>query len=941
MRRSRVALFSVGLLAAAVAAVPDRASAEDTVEVPGLRGAGSIVRDVDGVPHLRATDPYDLFYLQGWVHADDRLFQMDVSRRTASGTLAELLGESALPGDVQMRTIGLRRAAERGLPAQSPETQGALRAYADGVNAFVARHDLPGQYRSLKLSTVDPWTPVDSLAVIKLIAFGLSFDLDIDRTLIAQAYRTAGAKAGFDGAAAVREDLFRVEPFTPAATVPDAIGRHPRNATSAGTAAAAAPTEIPASALALAADYQRRVEQVPVIADALDREVHHGSNSWVVGGRHTATGRPILASDPHLAAEAPSVAYPIGLHGAGFETAGDGFPGSPFVVLGHNRDVVWGATMNPMDVTDTFVEQLRTDPASPSGLSTVYQGRLEHVQAIDETFRVNTRTGAVAVVPPGGAIPARTLVVPRRNNGPLLTMDPAAGTALSVQYTGFSATRELDAFRLIDTARDVDDFRNALRFFDVGSQNFTYADARGHIAHFTSGEQPLREDLQAGAVRGNPPFQLRDGTGGNEWLPLTNRRPADQAVPFQVLPFTEMPQVVDPPTGVIVTANNDPAGNTLDNDLLNQFRPGGGIFYLGVVYDGQRAGRVTDLLRTATAHGAGRVTVEDVKNQQADTTLLDAQFFTPYLTAALDGARDPARASRTPELAALAADRRVIEAVGRLARWRYTTPTGIPEGYDAADRDGRLDPPTRQEVDESIAATLYTLWRGRTFRTVIDAPLNRISPDLPVPNDRDSFKTLKKLLADFDKRQGVGASGIDFFALPGVADPADRRDVLLLRGMAESLDLLAGDRFATAFGRATDQDAYRWGRLHRVTFASPLGAPYSVPSVGNPVRSPLPGLAGLPVDGGLYTVDVANFNSRADNADGFVMRFAPARRFVAQPAAVGMRAESSLPGGVSEEIGDRWSGNLLGRYLTNDTYPVRLPPTSVLTWEPVHRDVRR
>ncbi|WP_327001657.1 penicillin acylase family protein [Dactylosporangium sp. NBC_01737] len=662
---------------------------------------------------------------------------------------------------------------------------------------------------------------------------------------------------------------------------------------------------------------------MPAIADALNREVDHGSNSWVIAGRHTATGRPILASDPHLALESPSVAYPVALSGGGFDTQGDGFPGSPYVILGENRTVAWGATMNPLDVTDTFVERIQRDAGSPSGLSTVYQGRLEHVQAVDETFRVNSRAAgrsdAVDVVPPGGAIPAKTFVVPRRNNGPLLSMDMAAGTALSVQYTGFSPTRELDAFHRIDLARSVDDFRAALQFFDVGSQNFTYADVDGHIAYFTSGELPLREDLQAGAVRGNPPFQLRDGTGGNEWLPV-RQQPKDQAVAFEILPFDEMPQVVDPAAGYVVTANNDPAGNTLDNDLLNQFRRGGGIFYLGVVYDGARAGRVTDLLRAATARG--RITIGDVRDQQADVTLLDAQFFTPYLVAALDRARR----SGTPQLAALGNDPRVVEAVGRFARWQHTTPTGIPEGYDAADRDGRLGAPSQREIEESVGATLYAVWRGQYIRGVIDAHLTF---PVPVPGDRDSLKAIRQLLVDFDARRGVGRSGIDFFAVPGVADAADRRDVLLLRGVAEALDLLAGDAFAPAFGRSTDQRAYRWGKLHRATLTSPIGAPFSVPSAGNPFGTPLPGLSGIPVDGGMYTVDVANHSTRGNTADGFLFRFGPARRFVAQPSALGMRAESSLAGPISETLGEPAKVDLLRGWLTNDTYRLRLHPADL------------
>ena len=183
------------------------------------------------------------------------------------------------------------------------------------------------------------------------------------------------------------------------------------------------------------------------------------------------------------------------------------------------------------------------------------------------------------MVPAGGAIPPATLIVPRRNNGPIIQLDRGAGTALSVQYTGFSATRELDTFLIWDDARNLDDFRRGLEFFDVGGQNWAYTDVEGNIAYFTSAELPLREDLQAGTVNGLPPFFIRNGTGGNEWLPARNPQPG-QAIPYEILPYEEMPQTVNPPAGFFVNANNDPAGVTLDNDPLNQTRPGGGIFYL-------------------------------------------------------------------------------------------------------------------------------------------------------------------------------------------------------------------------------------------------------------------------------------------------------------------------------------------------------------------------
>jgi penicillin amidase len=922
MRRRLLTLVTAVLLPAALTApVPAAAASPD--QVAGLRAAASVTRDVDGIAHIQAADEHDLFFLQGWVHASDRLFQMDVTRRQASGTLAELLGQGALRGDVEVRTIGLRRAAERGLPVQSAAGRRALDAYAAGVNAWVARHHLPDQYAALGVTRFAPWTPVDSLVIGKAISFGLSFDLDIELTLISLAYQLAGPAGGFDGAALFREDLFRSQPFSDAATVPDATAGTP--GATAGTpgahrGAANLAREVPDAALRLAEDYRDRAAKVPLLAQTADRSFTLGSNEWVISGRHTASGRPILANDPHLALDTPSTFYPIALQAGSFDVQGEGFAGTPYVILGQNRRVAWGATTNPMDVTDTYIEQIRSDQTSPSGLSTVYQGRLEHVVAIPETFRVNLRTpgqpDAVVPVPPGNGVPAATLIVPRRNNGPVVALDQGAGFALSVQYSGFSPTRELDTFRLFNQARNLDDFREALTYFDVGSQNWAYADVAGRVAYFASAEMPLREDLEAGTVRGLPPFFLRDGTGGNEWLPADTRHPG-QALPYQILPPQEMPHVVDPPAGFFVNANNDPAGTTLDNDPLNQVRPTGGIYYLNVGYDGFRGGRITDMVRDAVRHGDG-LTVQDVKDQQADVTLLDAQFFTPYLVAALERAKR----SDTPQLAALADDPRVAQAVGRFAAWDHTTPTGIPEGYDAADADGRLSAPSSGEIADSVAATIYSVWRSQVITHVIDTPIARYG--LPGPGSAEAVKALRNLLVRFDERHGVGASGIDFFAVPGVADPADRRDILLLRGVSDALSLLAGPAFDAAFHGSADQGDYRWGRLHRVVLDAPLGDPWSTPPAGGAFPAPLPGLSGIPTDGGFSTVDASSHNARADSVNEFMFGSGPVRRFVASPRPGGMHADSALPGGTSEQLGSPYHVNLLPCWLTNDTYPVRL-----------------
>jgi penicillin amidase len=895
------------------------AGTHDPTPLPGLLAAASVTRDIDGIAHIKAANEHDLFFLQGWVHAGDRLFQMDVTRRQASGTLAELLGQAALQSDVQTRTIGLRRAAERSLPVQSPEGRRALDAYAEGVNTWVARHALPAQYAALQVSRFQAWTPVDSLVIGKAIAFSLSFDLDIDLTIIAQTYQAVGAAAGFDGAALFSQDLFRSQPFSDAATVPDATVAAAAARAKTATRAEGA-TTIPAAALTLAKEYRTAAERVPLLAQALDRTFTLGSNEWAIAGRHTHSGEPILANDPHLSLDTPSTFYPVALQAGRFDVQGEGFAGTPYVILGHNRRVAWGATTNPMDVTDTYIEQVRPDPTSPSGLSTVYQGQLEHVQAIPETFRFNARTpgqqDAIVTAPAGGGVPPATLIVPRRNNGPIVSLDQSAGVALSVQYAGFSATRELDTFRLFDQARNLSEFREALTYFDVGSQNWAYADVAGHIAYFTSAEMPLREDLEAGTVQGLPPYFLRSGSGGNEWLAASTQYPG-QALPYEILPPPEMPQVVDPPAGFFVNANNDPAGTTLDNDPLNQLRATGGIYYLNVGYDGFRGGRITDMVRDAISAGT-RLTAEDIKNQQADVTLLDAQFFTPHVVAAFERAKG----STMPQLAALGADPRIVEAVGRLAAWDHTTPTGIPEGYDASDVNGQRGEPTDEEIAGSVAATIYSVWRGQFVRNVIDA---HIAPfGLPEPGSDEAMKALRTLLLRFDERHGVGESGIDFFAVPGVSDAADRRDLLLLKSVSDALGLLAGPSFDAAFHGSTDQGDYRWGKLHRVTFDAVLGAPWSTPPAGGVFTAPLPGLQGIPTDGGFNTVDASSHGARADSVNEFTFGGGPVRRFVAQPRPGGMAAVSALPGGTSETLGSPYYVNLLPRWLTNDTYQVRL-----------------
>jgi len=937
----------------ATAANPPGQVKDTTLSLPGLNGPGRILRDVDGMPHIYAFDEHDAVFLQGWVTAQDRLFQIDVLRRQSSGTLAELLGSGALSSDVELRTVGLRRAAERSLARYSPEMRTALQAFADGVNAWVQHSGtLPAQYAALEITKFAPWSALDSAVIGKALAFQLSFDIDVNATLQYLEYQARLAPINpalpdglFFG------DVFRSAPFDGASTVPDATNAAPFLGALAKTAPAAARKasgatsgrasagnmSLDAGTAAMLRNVKRRYDGVPFLRNTLQRtELQIGSNEWAVAGSRTVDGRPLVANDPHLSLDLPANFYQVHLVSRkdGLDAIGSSIAGAPFIVLGQNRHVTWGETTTGFDVTDTYQERIQALPPGANGLPqfvTFYQGVAEPVTVIPVTFRVNMVGDGQPdnlVVASGGAIPPVVLTVPRRNNGPIidLQVDPAtgAGTAISVQYTGFSGTRELETFRLLNYARNVDEFKTALQYFDVGSQNFIYGDIDGNIGYFSTAEVPLREDLQAfsGAglpFVGSPPWFIRNGQGGNEWLRDPN---PDQfnGSGYLALPFDELPQTINPKNGFVVNANNDPAGVTLDNNPINQLRKSGqGVYYLGYAFDfGTRAGRITQALQQRFA--AGPVSRADMKAIQADVVLLDAQVLAPYVVGAFDVASS---VGAPAALAALAADPRIAEAIGRFRNWDYTTPTGALAGYDATDVDGYLMPPSPSEVSHSIAATIYSVWRGQAIRNGVDLTLQGLG--VPTPGSGEAIKALRHLV----ERDGIGLSTIDFFgwaAAAGLTEPAQRRDYVLLKSLADALDRLAGAPFAAAFGNSTNQADYLWGKLHRIVFDGlAVGGPFSIPGATPGFPASFPGLPGLATDGGFGVVDASSHNARADSASSFTFGSGPNRRYVGVPGttAGSIDAVTSLPGGMSGVLGSPFYANLLGRWLTNDTYPLR------------------
>jgi penicillin amidase len=211
-------------------------------------------------------------------------------------------------------------------------------------------------------------------------------------------------------------------------------------------------------------EYAEDLKQIPLFQQILDPDTHDGSNLWAVAGKLTTTGNSMIANDPHLSLQLPTTFYPIGIAGQRINAVGVGFPGAPLVVQGHNENIAWGSTVNPMDVTDAYQEQVIPDATSPSGFSSLYKGAKEFLAPLPQVFRANNvgngTPNDITVVPPSASIPPATLIVSRRN-APIVSLDTTTGAAVSIQWVGHGPTRELETFLVWNEAKNLDDFKRA------------------------------------------------------------------------------------------------------------------------------------------------------------------------------------------------------------------------------------------------------------------------------------------------------------------------------------------------------------------------------------------------------------------------------------------------------------------------------------------------
>ncbi|WP_372728091.1 penicillin acylase family protein [Nocardioides sp.] len=559
-----------------------------TLEVAGLQGSVEVVRDEHGIPQLYADSLADLMLAQGFVHAQERFFEMDVRRHATAGRLAELFGPDALDNDRFVRTMGWRRVAEQELALVKPETREALDAYAAGVNAYLATHS-PSQvaleYTLLGLGGLsyrpEPWTPVDSLAWLKAMAWDLRGNMDdeIDRAL-------ALAEHTPDEVAELYPDYAYLEhaPIVRNGAVVDGV--YEPGATAGATRNPQRPA-YDAGQRRLLRDLRAGLDAMPVL---LGRGSDVGSNSWVVDGAHSATGAPLLANDPHLSTSLPGVWMQMGLHcrevseSCPLEVAGFTFSGMPGVVIGHNAEIAWGLTNLGPDVTDLYLEQVVGDQWR-------YDGRLRPLTVRTETIKVLGEED-------------ETLTVRSTRHGPIISDvseragdvgEVAGGYAVALEWTALHPAPTADVILELNAATDWDSFRAAASSFAVPAQNLVYADRAGHIGYQAPGRIPIRKSGNDGRLPAAGWLPENDWTG-------------------EYIPFEALPHELDPEEGFIVAANQAVVGPDYAYPLTDDWDRG------------YRSSRIREVIARE-----GELSLAEMLQLQLDARHPLAARLTPYL----------------------------------------------------------------------------------------------------------------------------------------------------------------------------------------------------------------------------------------------------------------------------------------------------------------------
>jgi penicillin amidase len=465
------------------------------VKLRGLSATVKVTRDSHGVPTIEATNLDDLFFAQGYVTAQDRLWQMDGMRRFAAGELAEVLGSSQLQHDRDQRILGLREVARRSLQDYSARDRAFVEAYARGVNAYIQERTgaLPIEFRILRYKPA-PWTAEDA------VLMGASMVQNLNHG----SYRAALRKEKFLARLGpeLTADLFLNSSWhdRPPGKVPVRLDRQEQDDGRGDN------------------DNMTTSRALPVIATSFPvmdmADPRPGSNNWVVSGAHTVSGKPLLSNDMHLDHQMPNLWYEVHLRSGNFDVAGVSLPGFPFVIVGHNQRIGWGFTNVGPTVEDLYVETVNDKGQYQTGQDwRDLEGRNEVIHVKDA--------------------PDEHLEVVSTRHGPIITeLIPDEKRVIALRWTLYDGLHS--SFFDIDSAQNWDEFLKAFSTLDAPGQNVVYADVDGHIGYHATGHIPIR-------ARGDGSVPVSGSDDSHEWKGY--------------VPFEKLPTVFDPQWGILATAN--------------------------------------------------------------------------------------------------------------------------------------------------------------------------------------------------------------------------------------------------------------------------------------------------------------------------------------------------------------------------------------------------
>jgi penicillin G amidase len=467
------------------------------VELSGLSAPVTVTRDTHGVPAIEATTLEDLFFAQGYVTAQDRLWQMDIMRRFASGELSEILGSETLKIDREQRILGMRAAAQKSIAITSARDRSYFEAYARGVNAYISTHSarLPIEFRILRYAP-KPWQVEDSVVIANQMVKDLNYHYFYDALEREKIQAKLGPELTAD--LFVNRSLHDRPPtvMRQDVTQPDNSGNDNDDDDDESPDNSVTQLEVPAAVEVPA--------ELPV----------NGSNDWVVSGEHTVTGKPLLSNDMHLGHQMPNLWYEAHLHAGAFDVAGVTLPGVPYVIVGHNQRVAWGFTNVGPTVTDIFIENFNAqgEYQTPTGwVQPEHRMELIHVKGAADV-NVDVRI---------------------TRHGPIITeLVPGETRPLALRWTMYDGLR-IPIFD-VNAAQNWQEFTKAFSQFDAPGQNVVYADVDGNIGYHTTGKVPIR-------AAGDGSLPVSGADNAHEWT--------------SYIPFDKLPSIYNPPSGIIATAN--------------------------------------------------------------------------------------------------------------------------------------------------------------------------------------------------------------------------------------------------------------------------------------------------------------------------------------------------------------------------------------------------